>query len=294
MPSLSPKEFLLSYVGFDEHSQAFIDTEVDGAISRHPIMGRHFAIEFDISTRYCTGWVDFDNRRHQVCPDRSLVDDKYSQCIKCRNLTGFNPAFYHATSVSKQQEAINQKPHFVYLAYFCPGLIKVGISQQSRGIRRLLEQGARSALVLETFPSALIARQYEEKIAMLDQVTEHVTYSKKMACITSPLDEQSATEELQGLKEQIESALGLTFENSRVVSTSQHFGSSAIAVEKLTIMKDQPLLIGDCVSVIGSTLILQHQDRLLAYNLKSLLGYRATPASSDATLSLPSEQMTLF
>ena len=113
------------------------------------------------------GWVDFDNHCSQVCPDGATVDEKYENCLKCRNRTGFNPAFYHADSVSAQQEKINQQPHFVYLAYFAPGVIKVGISQEERGIRRLLEQGARLAVKLETFASALIARQYEAKIAGL-------------------------------------------------------------------------------------------------------------------------------
>ena len=163
-----PEEFLLSYTSFDTESRPFLEWQVDGKAERGDVLGRELSLEFDFSTKYCTGWLDFDNHCSQACPDGATVDEKYENCLKCRNRTGFNPAFYHADSVSAQQEKINQNPHFLYLAYFSPEVIKVGISQEARGIRRLLEQGARVALKLETFASALIARQYEAKIAKLE------------------------------------------------------------------------------------------------------------------------------
>ncbi len=159
-----PSDFLLAYASFNADSQPFIDCQIDGEIKRRELFGQDLSLEFDFLTKYCTGWVDFENHCSQVCPDSATVDGKYENCLKCRDRTGFNPAFYNADSVSAQQEKINQNPHFVYLAYFAPGVIKVGISQEKRGIRRLLEQGARLALKLETFSSALIARQYEAKI----------------------------------------------------------------------------------------------------------------------------------
>ena len=183
-----PSEFLLSYASFNADNKPFVECQVDGKIERHELFGQDLSLEFDFSVKYCTGWVDFENRCSQICPDHATVDGKYENCLKCRDKTGFNPAFYNASSVSTQQEKINQNPHFVYLAYFAPNVIKVGISQEERGIRRLLEQGARLAIKLETFSSALIARQYEAKISKLDGIAETLPVHKKMELIKQPFD----------------------------------------------------------------------------------------------------------
>ncbi len=114
-----------------------------------------------------------------TCPDTLKVENKYEQCSGCQKRTGFNPAFYNATSVSEQQEARNAEPHTLYLARFGTNTLKVGISYAKRGNSRLLEQGARDALILDTFPSAHIARQYEAKIAALPNVVETVQLQTK-------------------------------------------------------------------------------------------------------------------
>ena len=137
-----PSEFLLSYASFNSDNKPFVECQVGDKIERHELFGQDLSLKFDFSVKYCAGWVDFENRCSQICPDHATVDEKYENCLKCRDKTGFNPAFYNASSVSVQQEKINQNPHFVYLAYFAPNVIKVGISQEERGIRRLLEQGA--------------------------------------------------------------------------------------------------------------------------------------------------------
>ena len=192
-----PDDFLLAYSSFNADNQPFIDCQIGDEIKRRELLGQDLSLEFDFSTKYCTGWVDFYNHCSQICPDSATVDGKYENCLKCRDRTGFNPAFYNADSVSAQQEKINQNPHFVYLAYFAPEVIKVGISQEERGIRRLLEQGARLALKLETFASALIARQYEAKISALDGIVETMPIHKKLELIKQPFERAAGEEKLR-------------------------------------------------------------------------------------------------
>ena len=129
-----PDNFLLVYASFNTDNQPFIDCQVDDEIKRRELFGQKLSLEFDFSTKYCTGWVNFENHCGQACPEQAIAETKYENCIKCRDRRGFNPAFYHANSMSAQQEKINQNPHFVYLAYFAPEVIKVGISQEKRGI----------------------------------------------------------------------------------------------------------------------------------------------------------------
>lgn len=286
--------FLCSYVGFDKNNEPIIDTEVDGTISRQPLLGKAFSWTLDRSLRYCTGWVDITKHQAHVCPDQATVEGKYEQCIACRNRTGFNPAFYYAQTVSEQQQIVNQQPHFLYLAYFSPELVKVGISQKARGTRRLLEQGARLALKLETFPNAEIARQYEARIAALDGIVEHVVTRKKLELLEKAFDEKLASTTLNRLLDNISSSLNISFPNSQIIETSPHYRDEGLSLANTVILENPTGFTGSVKAVIGSLAVVEYSERLLVYNLKSLIGYRATIAKDPIDLELPSEQMTLF
>lgn len=254
-----PDDFLLAYASFNADNQPFIDCQVDDEIKRRELFGQKLSLEFDFSTKYCTGWLDFTNHCSQACPDGATVDEKYENCLKCRNRTGFNPAFYHADSVSAQQEKINQNPHFLYLAYFSPAVIKVGISQEERGIRRLLEQGARLALKLETFASALIARQYEAKIAKLDGIMETVAASKKLGLIKQPLNTTVAEQTLADALVRIHRQLGLDFPNRKFITCEDYFHTDGRDLSSVIDMTGNTVLAGTVVSVIGSVLITEYE-----------------------------------
>jgi len=289
-----PEEFLLSYASFDAENRPFLEWQVDGKIERGDVVGQELSLAFDVSTKYCTGWVDFDNHCSQACPDGATVDEKYENCLKCRNRTGFNPAFYHADSVSAQQEKINQNPHFLYLAYFSPEVIKVGISQEARGIRRLLEQGARLALKLETFASALIARQYEAKIASLSGIMETVAASKKLGLIKQPLNAAVAEQALADALVRIQQKLGLDFPDRTLITCEEYFHTDGRDFSSVIDMTGNTVLTGTVVSVIGSVLITEYDGQLLAYNVKRFIGHRAHKITGGIELELPSEQLALF
>ena len=289
-----PDDFLLAYASFNADNQPFIDCQIGDEIKRRELFGQDLSLEFDFSTKYCTGWVDFENHSSQICPDSATVDGKYENCLKCRDRTGFNPAFYNADSVSAQQEKINQNPHFVYLAYFAPGVIKVGISQEERGIRRLLEQGARLALKLETFASALIARQYEAKIADLSGIMETVAASKKLGLIKQPLDTAAAERALADALVRIQQKLGLDFPNCQLIMCEDYFQTASVDPTRIILMKDKSQLVGRVLSVIGSIAITEYDGNLLGYNLKKYIGYHAQKITEPIELELPSEQLTLF
>ena len=289
-----PDDFLLTYASFNAENQPFIDCQIDGEVKRRELFGQDLSLEFDFSTKYCTGWVDFDNHCSQICPDSATVDGKYENCLKCRDRTGFNPAFYNADSVSAQQEKINQNPHFVYLAYFAPGVIKVGISQEERGIRRLLEQGARLALKLETFSSALIARQYEAKIARLDGVVETMPIHKKLELVKQPFNRADGEKKLQQKLLEIEQKIGISFLRSELIPCEDYFHTTGVDLTRVVLMKDQNQLTGRVRSIIGPILITDYDGQLLAYNMKKFIGYQAQKITGDIELELPSEQLTLF
>ena len=289
-----PDDFLLAYASFNADNQPFIDCQIGDEIKRRELFGQDLSLEFDFSTKYCTGWVDFDNHCSQVCPDSATVDGKYENCLKCRDRTGFNPAFYNADSVSAQQEKINQNPHFVYLAYFAPGVIKVGISQEERGIRRLLEQGARLALKLETFSSALIARQYEAKIARLDGIVETMPIHKKLELIKQPFERADGEEKLRQKLLEIKQKIGVSFPKSELIPCEDYFHTAGVDLTRVVLMKDQSQLAGRVRSIIGPILIADYDGQLLAYNLKKFIGYQAQTIDGAIDIEIPSTQLALF
>ena len=238
--------------------------------------------------------MDFENRCSQICPDHATVDEKYENCLKCRDKTGFNPAFYNASSVSVQQEKINQNPHFVYLAYFAPNVIKVGISQEERGIRRLLEQGARLAIKLETFSSALIARQYEAKISKLDGIAETLPVHKKMELIKQAFNRTDGERELRQKLLEIEQKIGVSFPKSELIPCEDYFQTTSVDLSRVVLMKDYSQLVGHVRSVIGSIVITDYDGQLLAYNIKKLIGYRAQKVDGVIDIEIPSTQLALF
>ena len=286
--------FLLSHIGFNGNNEPIVDIEIGGGISRHPLLGETFHWTIDQSVRYCTGWFDIARHQAYACPTHEVVDDRYEQCRACRNKTGFNPAFYHAKEVSPQQQMINQRPHFLYLAYFTPTIIKVGISQEARGIRRLLEQGARVAIKLETFPSAEVARQYEARIAQLDGIVEHVLVNQKISSLKESFDEMSATALLYHVVEGVSSQLSINFANSQVIKTAQYYHETQPSLGTATVMKGSPYFTGTIKAVIGSLVVTEYHGRLLIYNLKSFVGYQVASRDTLIELDLPNEQMALF
>ena len=283
-----PSEFLLSYASFNTDNKPFIECQVGDKIERHELLEQDLSLKFDFSVKYCAGWVDFENRCSQICPDQAAVDEKYENCLKCRDKTGFNPAFYNANSVSAQQEKINQNPHFVYLAYFAPNVIKVGISQEERGIRRLLEQGARLAIKLETFSSALIARQYEAKISKLDGIVETLPVHKKMELIKQAFNRADGERELRQKLLEIEQKIGVSFPKSELIPCEDYFQTAGVDLSRVVLMKDYGQLVGHVRSIIGSIVITDYDGQLLAYNIKKFIGYRAQKVDGVIDIEIPS------
>ena len=119
-----------------------------------------------LKERFCVGRCDLVSLQWDQCPQGARLTPKTrgNTCRACALSTGFNPAFYNTSSISSQQSAYNRMPHIVYLAYFAPGRIKVGIAQKRRQLKRLLEQGARAAFILQEFPDAYQARELNEEI----------------------------------------------------------------------------------------------------------------------------------
>jgi hypothetical protein len=288
-------DYILSNVGFSLNEKPTLRLQSGEAFIDFSPLGQTFTMTFDTSQKHCTGWRDITNGSHHPCLAEQLVDAKYEQCPACQQRTGFNPAFYHANSVSPQQEARNNEPHILYLAHFGAQLIKVGISHAKRERTRLLEQGARSAVILDHFPTAHIARQYEAKIAALPGFVETVQLRKKLDLISQTYSPEDAANELATAINTVESHLNVHFNSSEIVNLDGVYFPGNLPDLSHAYATDKELLLsGTCIGQLGSILFCAQGDEIFYLALKKYVGYTMHLTNTQTLITAPARQTSLF
>lgn len=109
------------------------------------------------------------------CPTAQAVPGRAgnAQCAGCARLD-------RSFSVAADTRADDPRPYRVYLAWFGPGLVKVGITAEERGSVRLLEQGAVTWVWLGRGP-LMAARRTEELLRAALGVPDRIAYARKRA-----------------------------------------------------------------------------------------------------------------
>lgn len=256
-------------------------------------LGSNISVSFDTTVRFCIGWHDMSTGKDSGCPENAKILAKHTMCVACQKRTGFNPAFYNTDNVSPQQELRNSQPHSLYLAYMGEGYIKVGITWEARGIKRLLEQGARAGLILDTFPTALIARHYEAQIAKLHGIHETTTTRTKLELLARPFSAEKARHDLLETKRRLESEMSVEMQGGEVFLLDRFYTDGQISAKEITPLPT-PHISGTVESLVGDILLTQYEGRRLALPLKQYLGYPMTLDSEIDTLDLEPQQMLLF
>ncbi|WP_405734720.1 DUF2797 domain-containing protein [Streptomyces sp. NBC_00028] len=113
--------------------------------------------------------------RGHACPVRAPVAGRSTgaRCEECARLD-------RAHSVAADTIADDPRPYHVYLAWFGPGMVKVGITAEERGSARLLEQGAVCFSWLGVGP-LMAARRSEELLRAALRVPDRIPYADKRA-----------------------------------------------------------------------------------------------------------------
>ncbi|WP_411103726.1 DUF2797 domain-containing protein [Streptomyces sp. cmx-4-9] len=123
--------------------------------------------------RHCLGVRRAGKRT--ACPTAVVVPARSgsAQCPACARLD-------RSFSVAADTRADDPRTYRVYLAWFGPGLVKVGITAEERGAARLLEQGAVAWSWLGRGP-LMAARRTEELLRAALGVPDRIAYSRKRA-----------------------------------------------------------------------------------------------------------------
>ncbi|MFI2202088.1 DUF2797 domain-containing protein [Streptomyces sp. NPDC020192] len=113
--------------------------------------------------------------RGNGCPVQAAVSARSTgaRCEECARLD-------RAHSVAADTIADDPRPYRVYLAWFGPGMVKVGITAVERESARLLEQGAVCFSWLGTGP-LMAARRTEELLRAALKVPDRIPYVEKRA-----------------------------------------------------------------------------------------------------------------
>ncbi|MBK3534035.1 DUF2797 domain-containing protein [Streptomyces rubiginosohelvolus] len=122
-----------------------------------------------VGERHCVG------ARGNVCPLGAVVPGRSTggRCAECARLD-------RAHSVAADTMADDPRAYRVYLAWFGPGMVKVGITGEERGAARLREQGAVAFSWLGRGP-LMAARRTEEVLRAALGVPDRIPYAKKRA-----------------------------------------------------------------------------------------------------------------
>ncbi|WP_406285864.1 DUF2797 domain-containing protein [Streptomyces sp. NBC_00209] len=139
--------------------------------------------------RRCSG------ARGNACPLAAVVPATSTggRCPECGRLD-------RAHSVAADTIPDDPRMYRVYLAWFGPGLVKVGITGEERGAARLREQGAVVFSWLGRGP-LMAARRAEEVLRAALGVPDRVPYARKRevrAALPDPAERAGEVEELYG------------------------------------------------------------------------------------------------
>lgn len=116
--------------------------------------------------KICIGTMNPYTREYIRC--NNVVEASGSQCKHCKYMFDFYKCIRcHGKYCYVRNEEVLKycnTPHYVYLAYFPKGKIKVGTASEIKKYNRLLEQGAIFSIFIARTPTGKIARQIEKSI----------------------------------------------------------------------------------------------------------------------------------
>lgn len=225
--------------------------------------------------------------RGNACPVRAVVSGRSTgaRCEECARLD-------RAHSVAADTVADDPRPYRVYLAWFGPGMVKVGITAEERGSARLLEQGAVCWSWLGTGP-LMAARRTEELLRAALRVPDRIPYGDKRAVRSAlPSSPEERAAEVERLHAQARALPGwpesLAPAPCRPVDHVDAFGLGGLppAVGEVAELVAGGALQGRLLAAAGPDLHLETDTGVVVLDTRLMRGWELV-AAADGGPALP-------
>ncbi|ELS54463.1 hypothetical protein STVIR_4522 [Streptomyces viridochromogenes Tue57] len=217
-----------------------------------------------------------------VVPGRSTG----ARCEECARLD-------RARSVAADTIADDPRPYHVYLAWFGPGMTKVGITALERGSARLLEQGAVCFSWLGVGP-LMAARRTEELLRAALRVPDRIPYGDKRAVRSAlPVSAEERAAEVVELHGRAVALPGwpesLDREPCRPVDHVGVFGLAGVsaAVGEVTELVAGGAVSGRLVAAAGPDLHVETGGGAVVVDTRLMTGWELVPTGGERELSVP-------
>lgn len=225
------------------------------------------------NTKFCTGYSY--GGEFIECKFKNQIFNTATVCSYCENLQGFKSSFIFGDLTHSKSTEILSQDYYIYLAYFEPGIIKVGTANASRANLRLIEQ---DALIY-----AFIAKGVGFKIQKLENliskrmgITEFVNSKHKFKYLSVKPNESFAKEKINSIFKKVVAEFSnneeygdLFFNEVKIEnfedSLNLYFPESVKKVEDLN-------LFGKFKGIRGKYLLLENQDTIYAFDTNYLVG----------------------
>ncbi|MFD4690221.1 DUF2797 domain-containing protein [Streptomyces sp. NPDC058463] len=234
--------------------------------------------------RRCSG------ARGNPCPVMAVVSPRSTggRCPECARLD-------RAHSVAADTIADDPRTYRVYLAWFGPGMVKVGITRESRDAARLREQGAVVFTWLGRGP-LMAARRTEELLRAALGVPDRIPYARKRAVrgeLPDAAERVAEVEVLYGRAAELEGS-GWPEALERLpfgaVDHAGVFGLDGVgaAARVVTGLVDGGVVAGRLVAAAGPDLYLATSaDGVVVLDARLITGWVLVGADARAGLSVP-------
>ncbi|MFH0521772.1 DUF2797 domain-containing protein [Streptomyces sp. M41] len=226
--------------------------------------------------------------RGHMCPVRAVVPGRSTgaRCEECARLD-------RAHSVAADTIADDPRPYRVYLAWFGPGMTKVGITALERGSARLLEQGAVCFSWLGAGP-LMAARRTEELLRAALRVPDRIPYADKRAVRSAlPASVAERAAEVADLHARAVALdawpESLTRAPCQPVDHAGVFGLAALspAFGAVTELVAGGSVSGRLVAAAGPDLHVATGAGVVVVDTRLMTGWELVPTGGDGELSVP-------
>jgi len=236
----------------------------------------NFKFNFKLSEdKNCIGY--FREGDYIKCPINSVIrSPKYTVCPICEKAQGFKDAFFFGAEPNENIKGYMQSRQLIYLAYFEPGLLKVGTATEARRFKRPIEQDALIYSFIAESDGYNVQR-FEHSISLKLGIRETVKSGHKLKFITRKPNYESAKVLIESSFNRIKAAFQGTefeswlFNNVDIVDLTEVEGIY-YPEAKPEIIKSTQFLIGDYCGLRGRFLLLNNYDNIVGFDERNLIG----------------------